>query len=136
MGWAYESSWLYFHLLKAKILLNCRRIKESRALYMEIKNKLPQRITETFRMNEFECFEIDLLLQTGDMEKAYDLAVKTWKRARIHCGANFKDTLSCEEKLAQICMLTGREEEGIRHSTHVEIEKNKMLKFTLLTDAS
>ena len=106
--WKYQRMLPYFQLSKARILLESGDVENSRKLYDEIKPEIPEKFADTFRVNEFECFEVELLLEMEEYQKAYELARATYERAKKYCGEDFKDTVSCKRLLMRIEMLTGK----------------------------
>lgn len=104
----------YVLLDKAKILMQMGRTDEAGALYEKIMETAPEEIMDGFRQNEFKSFYIEILLEKGEVEKAYELAVDVAECAVKYRGEKFKDTLSCIEKLADICVRMGKTDEAVR----------------------
>lgn len=92
----------YAMLNKAKILLQSGKVKEARNLYDRLFEEAPSKIKKSFRLNEFQNFLIELLLEEGAIEEACCLARETLKRAVIYRGEDFEETLSCRRKLKEL----------------------------------
>jgi hypothetical protein len=111
----FEDMYFYCLLLKCKILLQMGNLDEAETIYLqEIMDKGPDEICEGFRANEFRSFYVDLLVARGKLQQAYQEAASIVECAQLYRGEHFKDTLSCMEQLADICISMGKNHEAYR----------------------
>jgi hypothetical protein len=65
-----------------------------------------------FRINEFHSFYVELLIAENENEKAYELSEKLVENSVLYRGESFKDSLSCMEQLADICVALNKKTEA------------------------
>jgi tetratricopeptide (TPR) repeat protein len=106
----------YALLLKAKILFQMGKAKEAGKLYEErILSGQKSNDCEAwkgFRINEFHSFYVELLVAKNEMEKAYEISGNLVKNSILYRGESFKDSLSCMEQLADICVAMNKKAEA------------------------
>lgn len=106
----------YALLLKAKILFQMGKAKEAGKLYEE-HILIGQKNNDCeawrgFRINEFHSFYVELLIAENENEKAYELSEKLVENSVLYRGESFKDSLSCMEQLADICVALNKKTEA------------------------
>lgn len=100
-------------LEKGKILLCMGKIEEAEQICEKIYRTMPVSMTKGFQPNEYQDFRIELLIRKKDYPEAERLLRENVERAVRYRGEAFKDTLSCMERLGNICMMQGKEKEAL-----------------------
>lgn len=101
-------------LEKGKILLCMGRIEEAEQICEKIYQTIPPSLMQEFLINEFQDFRIELLMRRKKYDKAEILLRENVERAIHFRGESFKDTLSCMERLGDICLIQGKEKEALK----------------------
>lgn len=116
-----EITWIQYQrvlkiclLEKGKLLLCRGRIEEAEQICEKIYQMMLPSMMQGFRSNEVQDFRIELLVRRKNYKEAEILLRENVERAVHYRGEAFKDTLSCMERLGDICLVQGKEKEALK----------------------
>lgn len=115
----YEITYAYRILDRGKILFKLGDLKGAEEAGRNAYRMIQKEVGDGFRLNEFQCFLIDLLLDRGEYEQAEPLAEQVVRISIQYRGEATKHTLICRETLADIYLKLGKTEAAMEEYNRI-----------------